>query len=167
MINRIVQIVRLFLLLAIPVYLSVSFYYLDKSYFLCPIKYLGDVCIRSDSRGDGEFAARRSGRRMHNGVDLLAEVGTPVVACKGGYARVFEQKNGMGNYIVIYHPDNLSTLYGHLSAIMIPDGILVRQGQVIGKTGKTGNSNHPDIQAHLHFEVRKNGVLQNPRDFLE
>lgn len=165
--NRIIKVLFLVLLIGLPICLAVSLYYLDKHYFLCPIDYKWDVLIRFDSRGDGTYAARRNGNRMHNGIDLLADAGTPVYACRSGYARVLEQKNGMGNYIMLQHSGNIATLYGHLSVFEIKDGDFVKQGQLIGKTGKTGNSNHAGIQPHLHFEVRKNGVLQDPMEYLE
>ena len=136
--NRIIKALFIILLLGLPIYLAGSMYRLDKAYFICPIEYPWDVMIRCDSMGDGTFAAPRNGNRMHNGIDLLAQVGTPVLACRAGQAKVFWQKNGMGRYIEVYHNGGFSTLYGHLSAIEINNGDLVRQGQEIGRVGKTG-----------------------------
>lgn len=156
----------LFFLISLPVYLTASLYLLDKQYFLCPIEYARDIVIRCDNRGDGYFAANRKGNRAHNGIDLLADIGTPVLASRSGWVKVATQKNGMGNYIIIKHPDNISTLYGHLSEVFVSDFQFVRQGQVIGSVGKTGNANHLDVLAHLHFEVRKDNIPQDPMQYL-
>ena len=155
-------------LVILPLYLIFSLYFLDKNYFLCPVEYKMGIVVRSDNRGDGFFQANRNGRRVHRGIDLASELNSPVVAARSG--RVIVAKNeerGMGNYIVIRHPGNITTLYGHLSKIYVGQNQFVRQGQIIGKVGKTGNANYPDIQTHLHFEVRKDGILQDPLEYLE
>ena len=166
--------ILLFLLLIImPVYLSIGLYFLDKDYFLCPIEQKGDMVIRRDTRGDGFFAARRNGHRVHEGIDLFAQIGTPVKASRSGrvlLSRVIinkEQKTGSGNYVIISHPGNIATVYAHLAEVYVNRGDFVRQGQIIGMVGKTGNANYPDIQPHLHFEVRKGGIPQNPLEYLE
>ena len=85
-------------------------------------------------------------------------------------SRVITNKNkktGSGNYVIIRHPGNISTLYGHLLEVYVKKNNLVRQGEVIGSVGKTGNANYADIQPHLHFEVRKNGIPQDPLEYLE
>jgi len=159
--------ILLFLILVLAVYLLVSLYFLDKHYFLCPIEYKGDIIIRSDNRGDGFFAASRNGRRIHEGIDLLAEIGSPVLACRSGRVIAAGKTRGMGNYIIIRHPGNIVTIYGHLSQIFVKRNVFVRQGQVIGRVGKTGNANYPDIQPHLHFEIRKDGIPQDPLEYLQ
>ena len=72
----------------------------------------------------------------------------------------------MGNYIIISHRDNIITIYGHLSNIFVRKNDYVRQGQVIGTVGKTGNARAVDMLPHLHFEVRKNGVPVDPLDYI-
>lgn len=164
--------VLLLLLIILPFYLVPSLYYLDRHYFLCPIQYKKDIIIRSDIRGDGSFCAGRNGRRVHEGVDLLVDIGTPVLAARSGRvitSRVIINKNtqtGSGNYIILQHPGNLTTTYAHLLEVYVRENNFVRQGQNIGKVGKTGNANYRDIQPHLHFEVRKNGVPQDPLEYL-
>ncbi len=69
---------------------------------------------------------------------------------------------GYGNYVVIAHGNGFVTLYGHLSAISVSAGQAVGRGQVIGAEGSTGYSTGP----HLHFEIRLNGVYQNPLSYL-
>ncbi len=165
--------ILLFLLILMPLYLAVSLYFLDKNYFLCPIEYKQDAVIRCDSRGEGFFAAKRNGNRTHEGVDFFAEIGSPVRTSRSGrviVSRVITnkgKKTGSGNYIIIRHPGNIITIYGHLSKIYVHRNAFVRQGEIIGAVGKTGNANYPDIQPHLHFEVRKNGIPQNPLEYLE
>ena len=106
-------------LIVLPVYLILSLYFLDKDYFLCPIEYKRDIIIRNDIRGDGFFAASRSGRRIHRGVDFLAEINTPVLASRSGRVVAAEKNHGMGNYIIIKHPGDILTIYGHLSEIYV------------------------------------------------
>jgi len=159
--------VLLFLLIILPIYLVWSLNFLDRSYFISPIEYKRDIVIRSDGRGDGLFAAERSGRRMHQGLDLLAPIDTPVLAIRAGRVIRATQNNGMGKYVIIQHPDNITTLYGHLSKIFVNENKFVRQGDIIGAVGKTGNANYPGIQPHLHFEVRDKGVPLDPLDYLE
>ena len=154
------------LLIILPLYLMTSLGFLDKTYFICPIRYKGDIIIRNDNFGDGLFAANRRGKRVHEGLDLLAEIGTPVLASRSGVVVSAKRNRGMGNYIVIKHEDHLISIYGHLSQIFVVKNQLIRQGEAIGSVGKTGNANHRDILAHLHFEIRKNGVPQDPLQFL-
>ncbi len=139
---------------------------MDKQYFICPIEYKNDILIRNDHRGDGLFASSRSGRRIHEGLDLLADVGTPVCAAKSGKVISATQNKGMGKYIIIRHRDNIITIYGHLCNIFVRKDDYVRQGQVIGSVGKTGNAKAADMLPHVHFEIRKNGVPQDPLEYI-
>jgi murein DD-endopeptidase MepM/ murein hydrolase activator NlpD len=157
----------LFLLIVLPVYLLASLYFLDKDYFLSPIEYKVVILVRCDSRGNGFFGADRKGKRLHQGIDLFAEIGTPVLASRSGAVIVAKGSRGMGNYVIVRHPAGLITIYGHLSAIYVSKGQFVRQGEIIGAVGKTGNAQYRDIQPHLHFEVRKNGVPQDPLGYLQ
>lgn len=136
----------------------------DRVTFLPPL--LGQpLMVRHDLHGQGDFGAPRSGRRLHRGVDLIAPVGTPVRATKGGW--VIEAKNdqrGMGHYVVVWHGRGCSTLYAHLSRLDVRRGQRVRQGQTLGTVGKTGNARARDITAHLHFEVHRHGEPVDPLD---
>jgi len=157
----------LYLLIILPVYLLISIYFLDKQYFLSPIEYKRGIIIRNDYYGDGFFAAKRNGGRMHRGIDLLAAVGTPVLASRSGIVAAVEENRGMGKYVIIKHPGGIITIYGHLSKICVSKNQFLRQGQIIGNVGKTGNANLRDIQPHLHFEVKNNGIPQDPLGYLE
>ncbi|MEI6631024.1 MAG: M23 family metallopeptidase [bacterium] len=158
----------LFLLIILPACLILVLYFLDKDYFISPIDYKGGIFVRCDSRGDGFFGSPRSGNRLHEGIDLFAQMGTPVLAVRSGKVVVSkEQHKGMGNYVVIRHPGNLVTIYGHLSRVYVRRGEFVRQGEAIGEVGKTGNANYRDIQPHLHFEVREAGIPTDPLEYLQ
>lgn len=156
------------MLILLPLYFLVVFSFLDKSYFLCPIACKRDYIIRNDARGDGFFFARRgNGSRLHAGIDLLADIGTPVMACRLGKVISATQTKGMGNHVIIRHMDGLVTVYGHLHQIFVRENQFVRQGEIIGSVGKTGNANYSDMQPHLHLELRKGGVPQDPFEYLE
>lgn len=71
-------------------------------------------------------------------------------------------KGGYGNAVVIKHKEKLSTLYGHGSKLYVQQGDSVVRGQTIAAVGSTGFSTGP----HLHFEVRVDDVVQNPRPYL-
>lgn len=157
----------LLLLIILIVFLAIGFLFFDRKYFLCPIDYHGDFVVRNDGRGDGSFGAERNGRRLHNGIDLLADIGTPVMAARSGTVVSAQRNHGMGNYVIIKHHAGLSTIYGHLQQILVKKGQHVRQGHIIGTVGKTGNAAFKDILPHLHFEVRKEGLAQDPLDYLE
>ncbi|RJP29547.1 MAG: M23 family metallopeptidase [Candidatus Omnitrophota bacterium] len=144
-----------------------AIYLLDKETFLCPIEYGYDFVIRNDSMGEGQFGAKRSGGRLHNGIDLFADIWAPVRASNCGIVVASESSRGMGKFVVIKHPGSVSTVYGHLNELCVKEGQFVRQGDIIGKVGKTGNANYRSMDAHLHLEIRKNGSPQEPLDYLE
>ena len=99
------------------------------------------------------------GGHWHSGIDLAAAAGTPVVATESGLARVIVSATGFGLHVVIDHGGGLQSLYGHLSSVDIVDGQTVAGGQLIGAVGSTGNSTGP----HLHFEIDRNGIAEDPR----
>ena len=158
------------ILLIILIILSTSVFLglvsMDKQYFICPIEYKSDIIIRNDNRGDGLFASSRSGRRIHKGIDLLADEGSPVLAAKSGKVVSATQNRGMGKYVIIRHRNNVITIYGHLSEIFVRKYDYLRQGQVIGSVGRTGNARYRDILPHLHCEIRKNGIAQDPLEYI-
>lgn len=100
--------------------------------------------------------------RLHAGIDVPLSVGTPLRAADSGRVAIAGWTGGYGNYTCIQHSGSLSTCYAHQSSIGVSVGQNVRQGQVIGQSGNTGNSTGP----HLHFETRVNGVPQNPMGYL-
>ena len=139
-----------------------------EPFYICPIPSQYNLAhLRSDSHGKGYFGASRNGGRAHQGIDLLAAVGEPVFAAKSGrIAYAGGDKKGYGQYIEIVHPDGLKTIYAHLSEIDIEPKLWVRQGESIGKTGKTGNAKNHNVLPHLHFELRNHDKAINPEPFL-
>lgn len=106
-------------------------------------------------------------QRGHYAVDLANRSKPPVWAAAAGTvieASTGTYGGGYGNYIVIDHGGGLTTLYAHLEEVYVSEGNIVSQGQVIGKMGNTGRVYGP-TGIHLHFEVIKNGVKQNPPNY--
>ena len=86
----------------------------------------------------------------HDGVDIAASTGTPVMASNAGIVLYAGWYYGFGNAVLIYHSkSNITTLYGHLNSISTHQGAYVKRGQKIGTVGSTGNSTGP----HLHFQA--------------
>lgn len=115
---------------------------------------------------DGAFTSPFGPRwgRLHAGIDIAAPGGTPIVAAGDGrivFARSVSESGGYGNYTCVEHGGGLSTCYAHQSAFAVTAGT-VRQGQVIGYVGNTGNS----FGDHLHFEVRLDGQPVDPMGYL-
>ncbi len=156
----------LFILIITTGFISLGLVALDKECFICPIVYKTDILVRNDQCGDGLFAASRTGRRLHKGLDLLASVGEPVLAAKSGRVISATENRGMGKYVIIRHADSIITIYGHLSEILVRKNDYLRQGQIIGKVGKTGNARSSSMLPHLHFEIRKNGFPQDPLEYI-
>lgn len=96
---------------------------------------------------------KSQGIHGHNGVDLAAPVGTPVIAAAAGkviLSRTGGWNGGYGTYVVISHPNGTQSLYAHLAANNVSVGETVEQGQVLGTIGMTGKTTGP----HVHFEIR-------------
>jgi peptidoglycan DL-endopeptidase CwlO len=108
------------------------------------------------------FCERRAWEACHPGIDIGVPIGTPIHAADSGRVTIAGWVGGYGNYTCIQHTGVLSTCYGHQSRIMVSVGQGVSQGQVIGLTGCTGLCFGP----HLHFEVRINGSVVNPINYL-
>lgn len=115
------------------------------------------------SRGSiTSYFGRRWGR-MHEGVDIGAPTGTPIHAADAGKVVYSGWMSGYGKVIMIEHGNGYRTVYGHASKLYVSEGTRVSKGQLIAAVGSTGRSTGP----HLHFEVRKNGVPQNPLKYIK
>lgn len=99
---------------------------------------------------------------FHEGVDFAAETGTAINAAASGKVIYADYHPAYGKSVEIDHGNGLVTRYAHGSELLVKDGDLVVRGQRISRVGSTGRSTGP----HLHFEVRLNGVAQNPGRFL-
>ncbi len=101
-------------------------------------------------------------QQFHNGIDMAAPNGSPILAAESGTVVAATYNSSMGNYIMINHGNGLYTIYMHASALYVSTGQKVTRGQKIAAVGSTGRSTGP----HLHFSVRQNGSYVNPRNFL-
>jgi len=99
--------------------------------------------------------------RLHSGVDIAADPGTPVRAPADGLVIYSGYREGYGKVVVIDHGYGIRTLFAHLSTTFVNAGIRVRRGEILSQVGSTGQSTGP----HLHYEIRKNGVPVNPVTF--
>ncbi len=106
--------------------------------------------------------------RMHNGIDIAAAKGTPIVAAADGVVTQSTVMSGYGNTIVISHGNGYSTLYAHLNSRNVSAGTKVRKGQVIATMGNTGSvvAGPGGDGTHLHFEVRRNGAPVDPLEHI-
>jgi len=103
----------------------------------------------------------RWGRR-HEGLDIGMPTGTSVRAADGGVVTFAGYRSGYGYLVILDHGANMESRYAHLSKILVSKGDRVYKDEQIALSGNTGVSTGP----HLHFEIRKNGIAQNPRNYV-
>ncbi|HHY39551.1 MAG TPA: M23 family metallopeptidase [Clostridia bacterium] len=99
---------------------------------------------------------------FHQGLDIEAPLGTPILAVMDGHVSSVNESVTYGNMVVLDHGDGLETVYAHCSEVLVKPPQLVKQGDVIARVGITGSARTP----HLHFEVRRDGTPVDPRTFL-
>ena len=100
--------------------------------------------------------------RMHEGIDFAAPMGSPIRAVSSGRVVYSGWASGYGRVVIIQHQRGLKTLYAHNSKLLVRNGESVGKGEVISRSGNTGNSTGP----HLHFEVQVNGRPENPLNYI-
>lgn len=127
-----------------------------------PVSRMGDARFLRPATGVVSSPFGRRWGKMHEGVDIADEEGTPIQAALGGRVTYAGWVDGYGKTVVLEHRQGYTSLYGHMRQIEVVSGDMVSRGQVIGKMGSTGNSTGP----HVHFEVRKDGELLNPGNVL-
>ncbi len=105
------------------------------------------------------FGWRPQFQRIHHGVDLRLNIGDTVRAAISGIVeKISYDADGYGHYVVMSHPDDMTTVYGHLQYALVSQGQYVYSGQPLAIGGNTGNSTGP----HLHFETRLGGIAVDP-----
>lgn len=102
-------------------------------------------------------------KRMHSGIDILANTGTTVYAPGGGKVDFVGYRGGYGLVIEIDHGYGYRTLYAHLKKALVKKGVKVKRGDEIALTGQSGKL---ATGPHLHYEVKHNGIALNPRNFI-
>lgn len=113
----------------------------------------------SNVRVTSNYGYRAKFGRMHKGIDLGIRSNDTIYAAYDGKVRLTSyEARGYGNYIIIRHPNELETVYGHLNKSLVKPNQVVKAGQPIGLGGSTGRSTGP----HLHFETRYMGYAINP-----
>ncbi|WP_067727795.1 M23 family metallopeptidase [Oceanobacillus damuensis] len=148
---------------------------LDEKVTKEPIKQIvkkGTKVISSKGTGDmvwpavGGYISSHVGERWgkaHNGIDIARPSNKNILAADNGVIEsAGYDSGGYGNKIVINHNNGMKTIYAHLASIDVKSGQVVEKGSKIGIMGSTGNS----TGIHLHFEVYKNGSLQNPTEYV-
>lgn len=104
------------------------------------------------------------GEKFHNGVDLAVNDGTEVLAFADGVVDyIGDNPDVYGKYFKISHAGGVSTFYAHCSQLLVSQGQTVKAGQVVARSGETGNATGP----HLHFEIKLDGTLINPLYYIE
>ncbi|MBN9360741.1 MULTISPECIES: M23 family metallopeptidase [unclassified Devosia] len=121
-----------------------------------PVKGGGRIASRFGYRVHPIFKTRK----LHTGADFAAPLGTPIYAAGDGVVDRAQWVSGYGKYVELNHVNSFKTAYAHMSRIAdgLKPGMMVRQGQVIGYVGSTGNS----TGNHLHYEIRVNGRPVDP-----
>ena len=115
------------------------------------------------SSGYGNRVCPFHGNEFHDGIDLAAASGTPILAFGPGTVTMSGWNGGYGNYISIDHGGGLMSFYGHCSALYVSKGATVKAGQKIAAVGTTGSS----TGTHLHFGMHKNGSPVNPQSYVK
>ncbi len=101
-------------------------------------------------------------RRFHNGIDIAAPIGTPIIASMRGRVGRVAVNGSYGRYVILIHADGYQTLYAHLSRSHVSSGMFVDQGYTIGTMGSTGYS----TGSHLHFSIFKSGKHLDPSRYI-
>lgn len=109
----------------------------------------------------GSSSSRWSSGR-HTGLDIAASTGTPIYASDAGKVTFAGWKGSYGYLVIINHNNGYETYYGHCSKLLVSRGQTVSKGDLIARVGSTGNS----TGSHCHFEVRYNGAIKNPENYL-
>ncbi|HSE89849.1 MAG TPA: LysM peptidoglycan-binding domain-containing M23 family metallopeptidase [Candidatus Binatia bacterium] len=102
------------------------------------------------------------GSSFHDGIDIAAPEGTPILAIEAGEVIYSDQLRGYGNMVILRHADGVVSVYAHNEANLVREGQSVVRGEVVARVGSTGRVSGP----HLHFEIRRNNAAQDPLRYL-
>ncbi len=102
------------------------------------------------------------GGSFHDGLDISAPLGTPILAAASGEVIYNGALRGYGNIVILRHRDGYATVYAHTQKNLVQEGEVVRRGQAIARVGQTGRASGP----HVHFEIRKDNLARNPLRYL-
>jgi murein DD-endopeptidase MepM/ murein hydrolase activator NlpD len=102
------------------------------------------------------------GMSFHDGIDIAAPEGTPILAIEDGEVIYSDQLRGYGNMVILRHAGGIISVYAHNESNLVREGQSVARGEVVARVGSTGRVSGP----HLHFEIRKNNAAQDPLRYL-
>lgn len=128
------------------------------SIFPLPDQYLDRITWRFNEKAIHPVSKKET---VHQGIDIAAPLGTPVVATAGGTVIKAANLTGWGNFVLVEHSDGYATVYAHMETLRVSPGETVRKGALLGTVGNTGQSTGP----HLHYEVLKGDRHVNPSDY--
>ena len=100
---------------------------------------------------------------IHTGIDMAADYGVSIYAAADGVVADADWDNSYGKYVKLLHEDNTISIYAHCSSLCVSEGETVSAGEKIAEVGSTGAS----TGNHLHFEVRKDNIRVNPRNYID
>lgn len=100
--------------------------------------------------------------KNHHGLDIAAPEGSPIRAVQAGVVTYAGERGGYGNVVILRHVDGTETRYAHCASVAVEAGQTIPTGDTLGTVGSTGRSTGP----HLHFEVRKDGKILDPAQWL-
>jgi murein DD-endopeptidase MepM/ murein hydrolase activator NlpD len=104
----------------------------------------------------------RRGKTVHDGIDIAAPEGTPIRVIEAGEVVYSDQLRGYGNLVIVRHAGGFASVYAHNQTNLVREGQWVARGDVIARVGRTGRVTGP----HLHFEIRKSNIAQDPLLYL-
>ena len=118
----------------------------------------------SSVNGIALYTSRFGSRSLgyHTGLDIAEPTGTPIYACNSGTVTYAGRNGSYGNLVIISHGNGVETYYAHCSRLLVSEGEQVEKQQKIAEVGSTGRSTGP----HLHLEIRLNGEILNPQNYL-
>lgn len=137
---------------------------LKEMYAILKDRYDSMMTSPSGTPAQGEFSSYYGSRwgRIHAGIDIANDVGTPIVATAAGVVSSSGWEGAYGYCVTVDHGNGMTTLYGHCSELLVSAGTRVKKGQVIALMGNTGRSTGP----HVHYEVHIDGIAVNPASYL-